>query len=56
MSRLAWVALAALLAALALHYWLGIGVHELLWDVCDPPPPQAEIPWPTHKPCPEAGR
>jgi len=56
MIRPAWIILAALLAALLMHYWLGIGVHELLWDVCDPPPPQAEIPWPTHKPCPEAGR
>lgn len=47
---------AAILAALILRYWLGIEAKDLLWEVCDPPPPQAEIPWPTHKPCPEAGR
>lgn len=56
MMRPAWIILAALLAALVMHYWLGIGANDLLWDACNPPPPQPERPWPTHKPCPEVPR
>lgn len=56
MMRPAWIILAALLAALVMHYWLGIGAKDLLWDTCNPPPPQPEIPWPTHTPCTEQAR
>ncbi|MCS6287736.1 MAG: hypothetical protein H8K10_02020 [Nitrospira sp.] len=56
MIRPLLIVAAAILAAVILHAWLGIEATDLLWDTCDPPPPQVEIPWPTHKPCPEAMR
>lgn len=56
MSRLGWAALAALLMVLLLRYGMGYQWGDFLWDVCNPPPPQAEIPWPTGKPCKEVPR
>ena len=51
-----WIILAALLLALALHYWLGIGVQDLLWDPCMPSPPTPERPWHDFTRCAKGGK
>ena len=56
MIRPAWIILAALLMALVLHYWLGIGAKDLLWDTCTPASPTPERPWPDMSRCAQGGR
>lgn len=51
MNTLGWVALAALVAVLILHYWLGLGAESLLWDTCLPEAPRPERPWPDFSRC-----